>query len=437
MKYTEVCAFLDSIQKKSNIKFGLDTVRAVLTHRIFPRQGGLQAVQVGGTNGKGSTCYYLSSILVRNGVRTGLFLSPHLVDIRERILINFRPISARDFARVGTLIIRITREMRDQGVIPRLPTYFEYLFLIAIYHFHSREVDLVILEVGLGGRLDATSAITPVLTVVTRIALDHEKYLGNTRREIAREKAGIVRQGIPVVSYHGICSAPGRILRREAARKKAPFLPVPGRGIGRECSGIPARYRFRSRGDYRFSLKNDAPYLARNAACAIRAAEWLDRRGAFGLSSKIMIRGISDILLPGRLELIQGSEGEQILLDIAHNPDGFRALSAVLKSRGKKDMVLVYGVLAEKNFKKMLDKILRFVKIVIITKPISPRACDGRIIGNHLRDKTKWEYHPDIRRALARARGCGTDILVTGSFYLVGPVKRILAEEVQGEQRSL
>jgi dihydrofolate synthase/folylpolyglutamate synthase len=317
-----------------------------------------------------------------------------------------------------------------------MPTFFEYLFLMAVCYFQEENVEVAVMEVGLGGRLDATSAVTPLACIITRIARDHEGWLGDKISSIAREKAGIIKPGVPVFSYQGPSSPAGRILSMQARACHSPFHALPGNRLHR-ISGSRGTYVFRGRQVYRFSLVNDAFHLARNAVCALMTVEWLVENHGYVISPDIIGQAVSAVELPGRIQFWRISCDQEIILDIAHNPDGFAALARVLKARKYQDLVLLFGVLKDKKFRKMLDKILRFVKMIIITEPESHRFCDGRVIGNYLEGRKKWLYRKDIKKALMAAREEGRSVLVAGSFYLVGPVMGILSQEVQCEKRNV
>jgi len=430
MDYTESQNYLNSIKKNTRIKFGLGVVSRVLDQDFFHQIEKIKIIQVGGTNGKGSTSYFLASILQKQGYKTGLFISPHLLNIRERISVDSHWISEKEFATACFFLKNISKEFYSNGQIDRIPTYFEYLFLISIYHFIIKKVDYIILEVGMGGRFDATTSVKPEITVITSISLDHEKFLGSDIRNIALEKAGIIKAGIPVISYNDSGSVAGRVILKQAQDRKAPLYQV--FDTRRNLKKISASsFEYISDSEYQYQLKNPGTHFAKNAACAIRCLEILKQNEKIEISNEIISKGLEGVLIPGRIETFFLPGRPQIIIDVGHNPDSVRVLSETLRERNIRDMVLVYGVLKQKEFKKMLNKLLEFVKIIIVTEPDSELACAGDLICDYLEGSSKTViYVKESVNAFKKALTFNREIVITGSFYLAGPVRKFLINEV-------
>jgi dihydrofolate synthase/folylpolyglutamate synthase len=430
MDYTESQSYLEGVKKKPRIKFGLSVVSHVLNHDFFHEINRAKIIQVGGTNGKGSTCYFLSSILQKLGYRTGLFVSPHLINVRERISVGSRWISEKEFAKACSFIRDISEKLQVADRISRLPTYFEYLFLLAIYFFIMSKVDYIILEVGMGGRLDATTAVKPEISIITSISLDHERFLGANIKEIALEKAGIIKAGIPIVSYSESDSVTGEVIFKQAQKKRAPFFQVfNNRRI--LSKKVDHNYEYLSDHCYTFRLQNQGIHFAKNAACAIRSLEIMAQKGRLQISEKIIKEGLESVSIPGRIETILLPGKPEIILDVGHNPDSIRALSEILREKNIRDAVLVYGVLKEKKFRNMLDKLLEFVRIIVVTEPESELAHKGNLICEFLKESGKKViYVSGSVSAFKKALLYDRRIIVTGSFYLVGPIRNFLVDEV-------
>jgi dihydrofolate synthase/folylpolyglutamate synthase len=394
-------SYLDSLEPLG-MRFGLERVERALAALGHPERA-FPILQIGGTNGKGSTCAMAAAVLRAAGHRTGLYVSPHLVRFHERIQVDGCPIddAALDEA---TAELRRACPWHDAGAPEDRLTYFEFATLLGFLHFARARVDVAVVEVGLGGRLDATTASTPRVTAVARIGLDHVKLLGDTVEAIAREKAGIFKAGVPAVVHAS--QPPGALeaLRTEAARRGAPFHVADAAWAG--PIGLAGGHQ---RG---------------NAALAAAALRLL---GAAGLAvpEAAIGEGIATARWPGRLETIQG-----ILLDGAHNPDGAAALAAALAAlHPGRPVELIFGVLADKDHVGMIDALGPAVRRFHLVAPASPRARPPSDYRDLAARHAPADVHGTVEDAIACAREAARDgalVCVAGSLYLVGTARAAL-----------
>lgn len=429
LSYAEAWAFLDNLQF-FKIKLGLDSMRHFLGLLGNPEKK-LRFVHVAGTNGKGSVSATLRTVLSAAGFRTGLYTSPHLDCVRERFRIDEDFISEAEFARHAAAIIAVLGE--------RQITYFEFTTALALLWFAEREVDVVILEVGLGGRLDATNVIAPLVSVITNIAMDHEAYLGTTLAEVASEKAGIVKPGVPVVS-----AARGRevldVLKGTAARQGAPFLLL-GRDFAAETAEDGSlRYRGldgRELAGLRLNLAGG--FQGENTAVALAALEILEGRG-FPVSEEALRSGLARVAWPGRLERVE-TRGRSWLLDGAHNPAGVEALGETLAGLPRRRLVVVWAAMADKDLASTTARIAPAADVLILTNPATERAARPEkllaAVPAALRDKARCV--PGVAAALDEAvrLSSAEDLLcVAGSLYLIGEARKLLVGPVVGGGRK-
>ena len=393
LDYHHALTYLDSLELRG-WKFGLGRTRALLDALGSPDKQ-LAIVHVAGTNGKGSVCAMLDAILQQAGYVVGRYTSPHLVRVTERFTINGTEISETEFAR---LVSCITPHVTDQ-------TYFEVLTAIALLYFYQHKVDYAILEVGLGGRLDATNVVTPVVSVITTISREHTDYLGTKLADIAREKAGIVKPGVPVVTgTRGTAlSAIQRVCREQGSR----LLVVP----------LSRKVETNLLGDFQ----------RKNAAVSEAAAEVLATQQHFTLPEATILEGLQHVTWPGRLEFV----GRNVLLDCAHNPAAMEALAGFVMSLSFPKIITVFGVLRDKDYRTMLRRVNTFSDALIITKVPVERGLDAaataavaRKIGAQPIIKENVADAVSAARSLAGSSGL---VLITGSCYLVGAVKDLLA----------
>jgi dihydrofolate synthase/folylpolyglutamate synthase len=421
--YAEATRYLFGL-RRFGWRPGLGSIQRLLALLDEP-QGHFAAVHVGGTNGKGSTAAMLAAILRAAGRRTGLYTSPHLVSFTERMRVDGEPISEADVARFTAELRALCGAHFPPGSEPAHPTFFELATAMAFLHFRRRAVEVAVVEVGLGGRLDATNVIRPHAVVITNVSLEHQEYLGTSVAAIAAEKAGIIKRGVPVV-----CGATGdalEVVRRTAALQDAPLLTLAEdyawtvRDSDLHGQRFDLRGPVRGYADLRLGLAG--PHQLRNAVAAVAAAELLGQVD-LGVTEHAIREGLARAAWPGRLQLIGGRPA--ILLDGAHNLAGAEAVAAFLEAHraalGR--LVLVFGVLRDKDAHAMLQRLAPLAERVVLTRPPSDRAADPRSLlpsGPGL----AADVVPEVGEALALARqaaGPQGTVLVTGSLYTVGAV---------------
>lgn len=417
--------YLHDLQR-FGIKLGLESMRVLLSSLGNP-QHAFPSVHVAGTNGKGSVSAMLSEIFVRSGLRAGLYTSPHLVRVEERIRVGGRMIPDRDFRRILAAVKNKIEELLAAGKLEVSPTFFEVLTAAALLHFREKQVDIAVLEVGMGGRFDATNVVTPLVSVVTNIALDHQSYLGKTLGDIAFEKAGIIKPGVPVVS--GVSGGPARNVIRDRARAvKAPLTEVFGKETLLETGSGGARPRavYRLGGEtFRLSPGLAGAHQIRNAAVAAAAASVLKRLG-ISLDRPAVEEGVREVCWEGRLELV--GRRPRVYLDGAHNENGASALAAFIDETCRKPPVLVLAMMKDKALARVARLLFpRAARIFLTTIPY-PRAASPDEIQKAARQfSARISVLSDPAEALAQARrAAGRDgtVFVTGSLFLVGEMKK-------------
>jgi len=426
------------------VKFGLRNI-SVLADRLGHPHQACPCAHVAGTNGKGSTAAMLDSILRAAGLRTGLYTSPHLERINERIRIDGREISDAAFAEAFTRVQAYIEVMLASGTLPAHPTFFECLTAMAFDVFAREKFNFAVFEVGMGGRLDATNIVMPEVAVITQIDFDHENYLGHSIEEIAGEKAGIIKPGIPVVSAAERPEARD-VIRRRCAEQDAALVEVDEvyraeweavRAGLAPPESVPAQtfvVREASSGwQIRVALPLLGRYQVRNALAAVAAARELSRRG-FPISDQAIARGLATVHWPGRLELLQ--EQPAVFLDGTHNPAGARELLAFWHENfsGRK-IHLVYGAVRDKAVDEITSLLFPQAAAIILTQPRHARAISAaalREMTAHL--AVPIEVVPDPAAALRRAieRAAPDDaVFATGSLYLAGDLRRAWLAEIQ------
>ena len=424
-------------------KFDLAHMRVLLRalnhpERMFP------SALIAGTNGKGSTAATLASILQASGLKTALYTSPHLIRINERIRINGVEITDDDFAGLHGELDRVADRLVEVGELPWHPSFFEMMTAIAFSQFARERVDVAVLEVGMGGRLDATNVVEPLVSVIADISLDHQKFLGNTVGEIAREKAGIIRPGGVVVTLPQQPEANdvigNTILDLNAVGVSAvQYVPPvsPGttesRVASAEGNSLRSRYPLQVMGK---QILVESPLVGRhqlrNVALAIAAAEELSKKGLAGITAESIERGIRETRWPGRFQVLPARDGwPEIVLDVAHNPAGAWALRSALSGLyDDRPLIFVFGAMRDKAISEMTEILFPLALRVIATRPDNPRAASPEEIrqaGN--RTGAEIEIVPEVKAAWERARACAEGkvvVVVTGSIYLVGEVIGLL-----------
>ncbi|MDQ5986490.1 MAG: Folylpolyglutamate synthase [Syntrophus sp. SKADARSKE-3] len=418
----KVLAYLSGLVQKG-IHLDLCAIEAVLARMNSP-QNSYPSVLVAGTNGKGSICAMTSSILSAAGYNVGLYTSPHLVDIRERIRYKGRMISREDMVSC----IEDVRQCADDSL-----TYFEFLTACAFQYFRKKKVDIAVLEVGMGGRLDATNVVKSVVSAVSNIAVEHSAYLGSHLSQIAAEKAGVIKEG-------GICITAATqssviMVMEDVCRERRATLYRVGRDI--RVKGNDAQSGFSYRGLDRTYLKLFSSlrgrHQVRNAAIALGITEILCRRGWL-ITEQAIRDGLCSTRWEGRLEVVE--ENPRVVLDGAHNPAGIAALCSALKEIFfYKKLIVVCGVLEDKNYKRMIRAIAAKADILILTRPVSERAMPPQEmtdIANRYCPHVLIEDRPDEALAMAWSMAAPEDLIcVTGSLYLVGRIKELLSPSIK------
>jgi len=409
-------------------KFNLENITTLLDrlgwpHRAYP------VVHIAGTNGKGSTAAFMERILREVGFRTGLNTSPHLERINERIRIGGEEISDARFAEVFTRMQAVIEELLAEGKLRAHPTYFECVTALAFEAFARERVEFAVVEVGLGGRLDATNVVSPMVSLITRIDFDHENYLGHSLAEIAGEKAGILKPQVPAVFALQLPEARNVLLER-AQELRCPLIEtseayrVEDETLEDGC--VRARV-VETTGDKEFPLCLRLPgrFQLQNALNALAAARILQSRG-YRITDENIVQGINSAEWPGRLERLQSRP--DVYLDGAHNPGAARELAAFLKENfsGRK-VFLIFGAMRDKAVDEVTGLLFPYAQEVIFTQPGTPRAVSATqlaaMAGDHAAHFTVIKDATEaLESALARA-GPEDAIFITGSLYLVGEMR--------------
>jgi len=433
-------------------KFDLGHMRVLLRAMNHPERT-FPSVLIAGTNGKGSTAATLASILRTSGLKTGLYTSPHLMRINERIRVNDQEIGDEGFAGLHGEVGRVAEGLVERGELPWHPSFFEMMTAIAFVHFAHERVDIAVLEVGMGGRLDATNVVEPLVSVITDISLDHQKFLGNTVGEIAREKVGIIRPGGVVVTLpqqqeandvigntildlgaRGVSAVPyvppvspasSQYLVPSALRKS--FTAEHAENAEKDTSTWLYRYPLEVLGK---QILVETPLVGRhqlrNVALAVATAVELDKKGVTGIRAETIESGIRGTHWPGRFQLLPvRASWPEMVLDVAHNPAGAWALRSALSERyDDRPLVFVFGAMRDKAISEMAEILFPLAQRVIATRPENPRsASPEEIQAAASRTGADIELIADVGSALERGQasaGPEAVLVVTGSIYLVG-----------------
>jgi dihydrofolate synthase/folylpolyglutamate synthase len=418
-EYPDALAYLYGLEK-FGIVFGLENIQRILEILGNPQKH-VKAVHVGGTNGKGSVASMLACMLSEAGYRVGKYTSPHLVSFTERITVDEEEITEAEVAELTAEIRQTIQDEDPKGAF----TFFDFTTALAYEYFRRREADIALVEVGLGGRLDSTNVIDPLVSIITNVGFDHMGYLGNTIAGIAREKAGIIKKGVPVVT--GACDGAREIIEEIARGCESPVY-VLGAGFGyeRRAPQVMSYAGLSMRLDNVFvNLKGDHQLV--NGALALCAAELLKPCG-FPVEEESIRNGLSRVKWPGRLEIVK--ERPTIMLDGAHNMDGVQALVRFLEARfSGKRMVLVFGAMKDKEYEKILDVLRPRADVIVLTRPANERGLPPEVMKEVAGEAVVVTQ--DVRSALVKARAIANDhdlILVTGSLYLVGEARAAIDE---------
>ena len=424
MNYQEALTYIASINWKGSVP-GLDRIRELLDKMGNP-QDDLEFIHVGGTNGKGSVCAFLSSILVQAGYKTGLFISPYIEVFNERMQINNINISDDDLAAITTYVRPFADSMADA------PTEFELNTAIAMEYFRRNECDIVILEVGMGGELDSTNIIkSPLLTIITAVSLDHTQYLGDTVEKIAMTKSGIIKPGTKVVAYKQTLSVL-EVIRKKCEQAGAEMYVSEPETVEFQSANVDRQIIYhRDFGNLAIMLLGR--YQTENIAVVIKAVQVLRTIG-FMITNGNVAKGLESTRWPGRFEVILHEP--IFIVDGAHNPQGANATAQSIRSVFQDEkLIMIFGVLADKDYTDMIGSILPMSREILTVTPDSPRALPAErtaeVIKKLSGDTMKVTAYGSIGEAIEAAfvkAGTTIPICAVGSLYMVGDIKKYVSE---------
>jgi dihydrofolate synthase/folylpolyglutamate synthase len=388
------------------IKLGLDNITTLVAALGRPDHA-YPSVHVGGTNGKGSVTAMVERGLRAAGHRTGRYTSPHLSRIEERIAIDGRPVSASEFDAVTSEVLSVADELIAGGQLPHPPTFFEATTAIAFEVFKRERVTAAVIEVGLGGRFDATNVIAPAVTAITSIDLDHQRQLGTTLGQIAFEKAGIIKRHIPLV-VGPLPAEAYRVIAGAAQDSEAPLIQAAPSERGEPVT---------------LALNGD--HQRANAAVAVEILRLC--RFMPTVAREHLVTALTDVEWPARLEWLRVPGRGDLLLDAAHNPAGARALSAYVTATVGR-LPLVLSIMRDKDVEAIVRELVPAAVRVVATMATTPRALPSRDLARRIEalTSTPCAWHDDVNDALMAAWGADHRVMVAGSIFLVGPLRAAL-----------
>jgi dihydrofolate synthase/folylpolyglutamate synthase len=411
MNYEETLAYLFDLER-FGIKLDLSNITSLMNHLGNPHLK-FTSIHIAGSNGKGSVAAMLQSILSFSGYRTGLYTSPHLVDFRERIRIGDELID-KDF--IVDFVNDLKEEIDKEGY-----TFFEVTTALAFSYFAKNKVDITVLETGMGGRLDATNIVAPLISIITNISLEHTEHLGATLPQIVFEKAGIIKTEVPTITAVDDPEILQVIKNVSAERKSA--LSIINRNSDVKIDALSINQTMFDFGPYKnLKLNLAGRHQVTNAGLAIFAIEKLIEMG-WKIKTKAIRNGLKNVNWRGRLEIFR--KNPLTLLDVAHNPAGTKALvDAFDDFFPQKKIIFVFGVMADKDYPSMLKEINRKAKFIVLTKPDYKRAADPELLEKVLIDENRpYEILPQVKQAyvFALKNANSEDIIcITGSHFTVG-----------------
>jgi len=433
MNYRECLKYLAGLgHELHGLKFGLEATTSILAELGNPHQS-YPTVIVAGTNGKGSTCAILASILKAAGYRTGLYTSPNLVRVNERLRVNGKDATDEEFAKAFSEVTAVVERLVAEGKMEKPPSFFEFLTATAFQYFASAGAQFAVLEVGMGGRLDATNVATPRLALITNVDFDHMEFLGSTLAAIAGEKAGVIKPHCPVIS--GVEDPEARAVIRARAREcESELLELDELARISNLRAIDGRYSFDLEIGEEHYAKLRSPLLGKfqvkNTAAAVAAAWRLQREG-FDIPRRSIFQGLRSAVWRGRLEVI--SQRPLVLLDGAHNPAGARALASFIQDElpGRR-VRLVYASMRDKAMREISEILFPLAAEIYLTRPDQARAASADEILAAIGSRPpQVVIEPVPARALEKACAAsapGDVVLVAGSLFLVGAIKRAQRE---------
>jgi dihydrofolate synthase / folylpolyglutamate synthase len=428
-RYQESIDYLFGLQKYG-IKFGLNCT-ANLLNRLGNPHHRLRCIHIAGTNGKGSAAAMLSAILKQHGLRVGLYTSPHLVRFTERFRVNDEEVSPERILEVFGRVRQVVDE--DEP-----PTFFEVVTAMAFQYFAEEKVEWAVVEAGMGGRLDATNVLRPQVSVITNVSFDHQEYLGNTLAAIVREKAGIIKDRVPVVTgaRQPLVQA---ILKATCLRRQAPLVLLGKDFRARRNADGFLRYDGIGRRFPSLKLNLMGWHQFCNASLAVATLEVLEREEALSLNPAFIQEGLLQVHWPARLEILQ--ENPLVVLDGAHNPQGAECLRDALKqSFPKRRLHLVLGIMADKDLRGILSRLLPRAETAVFTQPKYARRADPETLRQLAESYLQRHYViPDPKTAIQKAISLAAPedvICITGSLYFAGEVKELFGEPTNGVREA-
>ena len=400
--------------ERLGMKFGLENIGALCDALGHPERA-FRSVHIAGTNGKGSVTVMVETALRAAGYRAARYTSPHLTRVEERYVIDGREVATAALRDALAEVEQVVDGLVRAGTLAGLPTFFECATAAAFVLFAGARVDLAVLEVGLGGRLDATNVVQPLVTAITSIDFDHQAQLGDSLAAIAREKAGIVKRGVPLV-LGPVPAEARRVIEDVCTERGAPIIEADTDALDRIGMGeVPLALRGR--------------HQRENAAVAVCVLQALSTWHAVAVPDEAIRAGLTEARWPARLEHVT-YRGRDVLLDAAHNPAGARALASYLQEIGWADVTLLFGAMRDKDAGRMLGPLVRHVSRVVCTTAPTPRAASAGELATIARGVMPPEVAIDAvadpRAALERAAASGTRIVAAGSIFLIGPLRDIL-----------
>jgi len=418
-KIDDMYTYFAKREKRFGMNFGLERMNELLEHLNVSHEN-LPFVHIAGTNGKGSTLNYLKNIMMEQGYRVGTFTSPHIETIQERIMINDEYISEEDFLALFRKVMHVIEEMEQEDVYP---TQFEILTIIALMYFQEKKPDLVIMETGLGGRLDSTNVIKPLLSIITNVSFDHTNILGNTIREIATEKAGIIKDDSYVVT--GVKGDEAlSVIERKAKEQNSELFRLGEHFTADDQlanqDGENFDYSFGNQYLAGVSITMIGKHQIDNAACAITAAILLKEKYDYTLIEEKLRLGLQKAMWKGRLEQI--SKDPAVIVDGSHNEEGISTLIETLQNRYvDKKIIFVTAALADKDVASMIQMLEKVAYHIIFTQFTMERALEAGEFAKHCRN-VPYSVMEDYKEALdesLRVADKDTVIVVTGSLYFL------------------
>ncbi|MGE5631683.1 MAG: bifunctional folylpolyglutamate synthase/dihydrofolate synthase [Caulobacteraceae bacterium] len=427
MNYNEVVNYIET-SMKFGCRPGLARTAKLLELLSNPQKN-VKTVHIAGTNGKGSTTAMIANVLGCAGYKTGMYISPHLYKNTERMMIDGKEISEEDFVKYALEVIEMVKYMKENGL--EEPTQFEMYTAMALLYFERKKVDFAVIEVGLGGRYDATNVINPILSVIASISYDHMDILGNTIEEIASEKAGIIKKDSTVIMYPQTYKEAEAVIEETSKAENANLVKVDAGAVKLIDYSTEGQLIDFTYGDY--SIRNiKLPLIGdhqlKNTATSLTAIAELDKKG-YRVSEESIRKGIETVKWPCRLSIMSGEP--LILIDGAHNEEGIDSLQAALaKYFGNKKIIFVMGMLKDKAYKYAIGKLMPMAHAAIATEPVSSRALDAAAMADNIRPYcSNVSAEPDIIKAIEKAKtmyDSDSMICICGSLYLAGSAYQYL-----------